>query len=134
MLPPPAVFSSAMGALGITKADTVVVYDSPSLGIFSAPRAAWTLRVFGHQKVHLLNNFKAWVEEGLPVETGPYVEPVGVEYGAVEMDAGMVDAFEDVKAVAEGVLGGRGMEGVQVLDARPGGRFRGVDPEPRPGE
>lgn len=89
--------------------------------------------MFGHQKVHLLNNFKAWVEEGLPVETGPYVEPVGVEYGAVEMDAGMVDAFEDVKAVAEGVLGGRGMEGVQVLDARPGGRFRGVDPEPRPG-
>ena len=46
------------------------VYDSAELGIFSAPRVAWTLRVFGHPSVHLLNNYKLWVEQGHEVEAG----------------------------------------------------------------
>lgn len=132
MLPPAPVFASAMCKLGITRADTVVVYDSPSLGIFSAPRVAWTLRVFGHPKVHLLNNFMVWVEEGLPVEKGPsaHVEPT--VYAEHEPDLRMVADFEEVRELAELRLGG-GASAVQVLDARPGGRFRGVEPEPRPG-
>lgn len=133
MLPSASVFAEAMGKLGITRRDTVVLYDSPYVGIFSAPRAAWTFRVFGHEKVHLLNNFKVWIEEGLPVETGPDEVVEATEYEVGEADLGMVDGFEDVKRVAEKVLGGGG-SGVQVLDARPKGRFSGVDPEPRPGE
>lgn len=132
MLPSAAVFAAAMGKLGITRADTVVVYDSPSLGIFSAPRAAWTLRVFGHKKVHLLNNFKVWVEEGLPVETGPVAEVKATVYEEFAPDLQMVADFEEVKALAELRLGG-GESPVQLLDARPEGRFRGVEPEPRPG-
>lgn len=132
MLPSAPVFASAMGKLGIRRADTVVVYDSPSLGIFSAPRAAWTLRVFGHEKVHLLNNFKVWVEEGLPIEAGtPEVHEQTV-YEVVAPDPRMVADFEEVKVLAEMRLEG-GKSDVQLLDARPGGRFKGVDPEPRPG-
>jgi len=58
MLPSPEVFQDAMSDLGVKKDDVLVVYDSAELGIFSAPRVAWTLRVFGHPTVHLLNNYK----------------------------------------------------------------------------
>lgn len=132
MLPPPQTFSAAMRRLGVKREDVVVVYDSCQLGMFSAPRAAWTMRVYGHPKVHLLDNFKAWVEEMLPVEAGEEeVEEVErTEYPEVEADMGMVAGFEEMREIAES--GGR--QGVQVLDARPEGRFSGVDPEPRPGE
>lgn len=129
MLPTPAVFSAAMGKLGVTKEDTLVVYDSAELGIFSAPRAAWTLKVFGHPKVHLLDNFRLWLQEGLPVVGGKVDLVEEKVYGDVVMDEGLVADFEDVKEWA--LHGDR--EKVQVIDARPGGRFKGVDPEPRPG-
>lgn len=70
MLPTSEGFAEAMRALGIRRDDEIVVYDTEELGIFSAPRVSWTLRVFGHPKVHLLNNFKTWVKEGYPTESG----------------------------------------------------------------
>src|SRR5579871_3024853 len=72
MLPSPSEFASAMSALGIRRDDIVVVYDTAELGIFSAPRVGWTLKVFGHDQVHILNNFKIWVEEGYPTESGEF--------------------------------------------------------------
>ncbi|GLI69812.1 hypothetical protein VaNZ11_014516, partial [Volvox africanus] len=61
-------FAAAMDALGITNDTTVVLYDH--LGIFSAPRAWWTFKVFGHDKVAVLQGgLPAWRAKGLPVET-----------------------------------------------------------------
>lgn len=48
MLPSEQAFAAAMDALEITDDSAVVVYDG--LGIFSAPRAWWTFKVFGHDK------------------------------------------------------------------------------------
>ena len=48
----------------------VVVYDTKELGIYSAPRVAWTMKIFGHDQVHVLNNFKLWCDEGYPLESG----------------------------------------------------------------
>ncbi len=45
MLPDAPAFPQAAGALGISERDTIVVYDA--VGLFSAPRAWWTLQVFG---------------------------------------------------------------------------------------
>ncbi|KAJ2971306.1 hypothetical protein NQ176_g7759 [Zarea fungicola] len=70
MLPNAKGFAGAMSELGIRKEDVVVVYDSKELGIFSAPRVGWTLKIFGHENVHILNNFKLWVDEGYPTESG----------------------------------------------------------------
>jgi thiosulfate/3-mercaptopyruvate sulfurtransferase len=132
MLPSPEDFAQAMGQLGIRRDDSVVVYDSKELGIFSAPRVGWTFRVFGHSNVHLLNNFKLWCEEGYPVESGEpeAVEPV--EYPVPELDVGKVVAFEQVKEIAL-EQGKEGAEEVQILDARSEGRWKGTEPEPRPG-
>lgn len=132
MLPGPKTFAAAMSELGIRREDTVVVYDTKELGIFSAPRVGWTLKVFGHPKVHLLNNFRLWVEEGYPTESGELYNVECHPYPIPEMDADKVASYEDVKEVALD-YNKEGAEGVQIIDARSNGRWTGKDPEPRPG-
>ncbi|KAI5801576.1 Rhodanese-like domain-containing protein [Peziza echinospora] len=131
MLPTPEVFSEAMKNLGIQREDTVVIYDSPQVGIFSAPRAAWTFRVFGHPKVHLLNNFKQYVDEGLPTESGE--ENLSYEktvYPAAPFNYSLVASFEEIKDISQSEENGKK---IQIIDARPNGRWKGTDPEPRAG-
>ncbi|KAK4634199.1 Thiosulfate sulfurtransferase TUM1 [Fulvia fulva] len=132
MLPEPEVFKTAMSELGIARDDTVVVYDTAELGIFSAPRVAWTFKVFGHPAVHILNNFRLWKEEGYPVEEGEQRQFERTDYPTPELDSSKVADFEDVKSIARN-HNKEGSEGVQILDARSEGRWRGTDPEPRPG-
>lgn len=132
MLPSAKTFAEAMSSLGIRKDDTVVVYDSKETGIFSAPRAGWTFRVFGHSKVHVLNNFKIWVEEGFPTESGELYNVECNPYPIPKLDETQVASFEQVREVALD-YNKEGAEGVQILDARPHGRFTGKDPEPREG-
>ncbi|KAI1801180.1 thiosulfate sulfurtransferase [Daldinia bambusicola] len=132
MLPSAKTFAEAMSSLGIRKDDTVVVYDSKELGIFSAPRVAWTLRVFGHPKVHILNNFKLWVEQGFPTESGELYSVECNPYPIPKTDEKQVASFEQVREVALD-HNKEGSEGVQIIDARPAGRFSGKDPEPREG-
>ena len=133
MLPTSEGFAEAMRDLGIRKDDGVVVYDSEEVGIFSAPRAAWTLRVFGHSNVHILNNFKLWVEEGYPTESG---EPSGsVErssYAVPSFHPDMVVKFAEMKTIGYD-YGKEGADQMQILDARSKGRWEGTEPEPRPG-
>ncbi|KAL1612123.1 hypothetical protein SLS60_000346 [Paraconiothyrium brasiliense] len=132
MLPTARDFADAMGRLGIRKDDSVVVYDSKELGIFSAPRVAWTLQIFGHPNVHILNNFRTWVRDGFPTESGEPAEHERVDYPVPELDKSKVAAFEEVKEIVKDA-GKEGAEEVQVLDARPAGRWAGTDPEPREG-
>lgn len=132
MLPSPRTFTTAMRELGIRRDDSIVVYDSAELGIFSAPRVAWTLRVFGHPAVHVLNNYKLWLAEGYPVERGEQASFEPTQYPEPHLDASRVVAFEEVREVAKD-HNKEGAEGVQILDARSLGRWKGTDPEPRPG-
>lgn len=132
MLPSASDFATAMSSLGIRRDDTVVVYDSHEAGLFSAPRVAWTLRVFGHPAVHILNNFKVWVEEGYPTESGEFWDVDTCAYPIPELDASKVVEFAEVKEIAKD-HNKEGAEGVQILDARSKGRWSGTDPEPRPG-
>jgi thiosulfate/3-mercaptopyruvate sulfurtransferase len=133
MLPTAEVFAKAMSHMGIRREDSVVVYDTKELGIFSAPRVGWTLKVFGHENVHVLNNFRRWVDEGYPTESGEGREPHPTEYAVPEFDASKVVAFEEVKEIAK-ELKKEGAEEVQILDARSKGRWEGKDPEPREGK
>lgn len=132
MLPSASDFASAMSRLGIRREDSVVVYDSKELGIFSAPRVGWTLQVFGHPNVHVLNNFRKWVDEGFPTESGEPKPVQKVDYAVPDLDQAKVVAFDEVREIAR-ELGKEGAEEVQILDARSLGRWKGVDPEPREG-
>ncbi|MDE2240774.1 MAG: sulfurtransferase, partial [Rhodospirillales bacterium] len=53
MLPSPEGFAAAVSAMGIGNETLVIVYDQR--GIFSAPRVWWMFRVFGHDKVRVLD-------------------------------------------------------------------------------
>ena len=133
MLPTAEIFAEAMESMGIRKDDEIVVYDTQELGIFSAPRVGWTFKVFGHPAVHILNNFRSWVQQGYPTESGvlPEVPPERTHYPVPNVDPGKVVKFAEVKSIAKD-HNKEGAEGIQILDARPKGRWAGTAPEPRP--
>jgi thiosulfate/3-mercaptopyruvate sulfurtransferase len=123
MLPGTTQFSKDVGALGIGKNDTIVVYDGAGLG--GAPRVWWTLRIFGARKVHILDGgLPKWKAEGRPLESGPANRPA--RKFESELDTSVVANSADVQMA---LLNGS----AQVVDARPADRFRGEAPEPRAG-
>lgn len=132
MLPSASDFAKAMSGLGIKRDDTVVVYDDFEQGIFSAPRVGWTLKAFGHESVHVLNNFKLWVEEGYTTESGEFWDVDTCVYQIPQFDSSKAIEFEEVKEIVKD-YNKEGAEGVQILDARPTGRWSGKDREPRAG-
>jgi thiosulfate/3-mercaptopyruvate sulfurtransferase len=123
MLPGPALFGEAAGALGIGDGDTVVVYDST--GLYSAARVWWTFRLFGARQVFILDGgLPKWKAEGRPLEQGA-AKPAPRKFNA-DMNVGAVALLDDVRmALAD--------DSVQIVDARPAERFAGKAPEPRPG-
>ena len=134
LLPSALGFAASMSGLGIRREDILVVYDTSELGIFSAPRVGWMLKVFGHPKVHILNNFRLWVEQGLPTEQGelPSLKShMTCIYPVPQIDRGKIASYEEVReAVMDHNKEGR--EGIQVLDSRSSDDFSGKYPGPRP--
>lgn len=133
MLPDRSTFESAMRSLGIRNKDKVIVYDSAELGIFSAPRIAWTLSVLGHDKVHVLDNFRTWVAEGYPLDHDPVPDIQQSKYVAPETDLSRVVQYGEMLDIVNQQRTGGTARAVQIIDARPHGRWAGTAPEPRPG-
>jgi thiosulfate/3-mercaptopyruvate sulfurtransferase len=123
MMPGPTQFAEAVGALGISDTDTIVVYDG--LGLFSAPRVWWTFRTFGAKNVFILDGgLPAWKAEGHTTEAGEVKRPHATF--EAEMDTAVV-------ASADEVLVALNTGSAQVVDARSAGRFAGREAEPRAG-
>ena len=123
MLPGPKQFGDAVGKLGIADTDTIVVYDG--LGLFSAPRVWWTFRIMGAKNVFILDGgLPAWTAEKRPLEQGE-AKLKAATFNA-EMKTNAVAGHSDIQMALNG-------KDIQVVDARPAGRFAGRDPEPRPG-
>lgn len=131
MLPSASDFADAMGALGVTKEAAVVVYDTEELGIFSAPRVAWTLKVFGHARVHILNNFRLWVTLGYPTESGPAAVVVPRPYTKPTLNHELVVDFENLRRMIQQNQTAT-TEEIQILDSRAYDRWSGKAPELRP--
>lgn len=137
MLPTYETFNSSIGRLGIEKTDKLVVYDSQ--GIFSSPRVAWTLSLFGHPHVYLLNNYLAYKQCEYPVQTIPvnditpysptqYV-PISKDEFQQNYNKQVIEYEELLDLVKSGNLSNEYL----VFDARSNDRFTGAAPEPRPG-
>ncbi len=124
MLPSPEKFAARMRAMGIGDGMRIVIYDSQ--GLFSAARVWWTFRVMGHEDVAVLDGgLPAWIGAGLPLEDGPPA-PRPERHFTSQFRADLVRDLADMRRLV-------GASGVQVLDARAAGRFRGEAAEPRPG-
>jgi thiosulfate/3-mercaptopyruvate sulfurtransferase len=123
MLPGAEQFAEEVGALGIADTDTIVIYDSNPL--FASPRVWWTFRVFGAEKVFILDGgLPKWTHEGRPLESGAVTRARRVF--RARKRAELVASLDAVRTA----LGGKS---AQIVDARPADRFNGQAPEPRPG-
>src|SRR6516162_5339003 len=123
MIPAPDLFTRRIEALGIGDGDRVVVYDS--VGLSSAGRAWWMLRLFGHRDVVVLDGgLPKWRAEGRPLDTAVPSPPQ--RRFTARFDPALV---RDKHALIENLATRR----EQVVDARAAGRFDGTVPEARPG-
>ena len=122
-IPSPEAFAEAVGKLGISDTDTIVVYDGP--GFVTAPRVWWLFRTMGADKVYVMDGgIDGWKREGRPLERD-LPEPAPATFRP-RFAAERVTFIEGMRGiVAEGK--------VQIADARSPGRFDGSDPEPRAG-
>ncbi|WVQ80679.1 hypothetical protein IAT38_002784 [Cryptococcus sp. DSM 104549] len=131
MLPSAERFKEELVKLGIRKETHVVVYDT--VGVFSSPRAAFTFKAFGHDKVSVLDGgLPRWIDEGGEVEMGEVGNVGESEYPTPEgPKKDWVRSYEQIVANSEKPVHNPSAE--LVLDHRPVQRFTGEIPEPRPG-
>ena len=123
MAPQPEMFVSRLRAMGIGDGHQVVVYDNSD--VRSAARVWWTFRLMGKTDVAVLDGgFAKWRAEGRQVEDLPPI--TRDRHMTVQRQAARVRDVTQVAAAAK--LGDH-----VIIDARGPGRFRGDDPEPRPG-
>lgn len=131
----------------------VVTYDG--FGTFASPRLWWSLRAMGHDRVSVLSGgLPAWRAAGLPVDDAAWDEgsngPIDGGAAAAARKAQEAAAardnnaqyraalrpeaawsYEQMLEVAKANEKGSAAATPLVLDARPAGRFRGAEPEPR---
>jgi len=124
MMPSADFFTEEMQKMGVNRDSAIVVYDKD--GIYSSPRAWWMFRAMGHDSVAVLDGgLPAWIQAGY--ETVPTLAtPKGRGDFASHPRAGL---FVDSKFVLQALADSR----YSVIDARSAGRFKGQEPEPRPG-
>lgn len=125
MLPPRDQYAERMAGLGLSDEDAIVVYDGSGVNL-SAPRVWWTFRVFGHERVSVLDGgLVKWKAEGRALEAGRPASPRPGRFTA-RLDPKAVRTLADVAA-------NLGSRREQVVDTRPAGRFDGSEPEFRAG-
>jgi thiosulfate/3-mercaptopyruvate sulfurtransferase len=123
MLPPPLQFARDVGALGVENNHHVVIYDRGDYT--GAPRAWWMFRVFGHERVKVLDGgLKKWIADGHAVDAQS-VTPHLTAYHAHLNENRVRDRAQ--------VLANISHPAEQVVDARARERFQGTAAEPWPG-
>ncbi|SMN20561.1 similar to Saccharomyces cerevisiae YOR251C TUM1 Rhodanese domain sulfur transferase [Maudiozyma saulgeensis] len=131
MVPDLDTFNKGMSKLGLKENDILVVYDR--IGNFSAPRCAWTIGLFEHPNVYLLNNFNLYKEAGYPLDTSK--KENFSEYSTSDYKAGYslgIDEVVPYENMISLVQSGDIRSKYNVVDARALDRFEGKVPEPRP--
>lgn len=124
MIPSAETFAQAASALGIDGDTMIVAYDV--YGMQSSARTWWMFRLFGHDKVAVLDGgMPKWQAEGRPMETGPAKARSATDFEA-RFRPDLVKSRDEVLAAVKA-------GDMQIVDARPAGRFTGDDAEPRPG-
>ena len=124
MAPTADFFAQRMGELGVANSDRIVCYDQ--LGLFSAPRAWWMLRLFGHDQVAVLDGgLPKWRAEQRALQSGaPAAVPARQFRSALraQLLRGLGDMRDNIHTRRE-----------LLLDARSADRFHARVGEPRPG-
>ncbi|XP_051124901.1 thiosulfate/3-mercaptopyruvate sulfurtransferase 1, mitochondrial-like isoform X2 [Andrographis paniculata] len=141
MLPSEEAFAAAVSALDIMNKDSIIVYDGK--GIFSSARVWWMFRVYGHDRVWVLDGgLPRWHASGFDVESSDTIlkttlsndavkkvyqgQHVGSVIFQTKFQPHLIWKIEQVKKNMD-------EKKYQHIDARARARFDGVAPEPRKG-
>lgn len=99
LVAPKAKIERKLGGVGISNDTEVYIYDDN--GGVNASRIWWTMKLYGHDKVKVVNGgFEAILKEQFD-GTKKATNPVAVAYVAQEADANMMVDFETIKSFSE---------------------------------
>ena len=122
-LPSPKNFALAAGSLGIDDRTGVIVYDNNAF--LASARAWWMFRVFGHDKVAVLNGgLSRWKTAGCALESGSVAAAPKVFERRFRRD--LVFDLQQMRAASR-------TRDWQIVDTRSPGRFTGANPETEAG-
>nr|WP_194298684.1 sulfurtransferase [Acetobacter fallax] len=125
MVPSAARFARLAGQLGLTRDSEIIFYDQGNIA--SSCRAWWLVRLFGHERVHVLDGgLPAWLAAEGQIETGVPAPPAEAQY-ETRLNVRFLRGLGDMLALCATP------DGTVILDARSRARFDGTAPEPRPG-
>ncbi len=120
MLPSAEQFQQQVRALGVSDNSKIIAYDAA--GLFSAARCWWMFKGFGHDQVFVLDGgLPRWRVEKRALESGLPLAASAGDFVA-RFHPEMLATMDDVATGNH-----------QIADARSPTRFRGEEPEPRPG-
>jgi len=123
MMPKPDDFARAVGAMGISDQDHIIVYDGA--GLFAAARVWWSFTVMGAKHVSILEGgAPKWRSEGR-AWTNDASHPILKNFKP-NFNPSTIADLEAIKSALNS-------KSAQIVDARPADRFQGDTPEPRPG-
>ncbi len=124
MLPTPELFAETVESLGISSDSDVVIYDTQ--GLFSAARLWWMFRVFGHERVRVLDGgLSVWKSHGFVCDSGEKALKQRGGFRSHLQSHLVADILSVSIALAK--------HSASIVDARSASRFRGLEPEPRAG-
>lgn len=116
-------FEQEVQKLGIDTTTNIVVYDE--LGIYSAPRAWWLFKAFGHQNVWVLDGgLKAWKAKGYALESKLENSVMSTGDFKARWNASAISTTAEMLSMIND-------EEHCILDARSADRFFARVPEPR---
>lgn len=123
MLPDPEQFALEVGRLGIDNDKDIVIYDDNCY--MASARGWWMFRIFGHERVRVMDGgLHRWRQLGLPVTSSPLTPRPATFMPQFRPE--LVTDFETMRRLSE--------DGSRcIIDARPEGRFKGLEAEPREG-
>ena len=123
MLPPADLFAAKVGGLGLGNHHHVVVYHTR--GLFSAARVWWMFRLYGHDRVSVLDGgLPKWLAEGHPIDSAQVTPDPETFTAAPPRDS--VRVWRDLQANIESGA-------AQTIDARKAKRYAGAETDPYPG-
>ncbi|MCW8308125.1 rhodanese-like domain-containing protein [Acidiphilium sp. PA] len=124
MVPSADQFARTIAQFGVGNQSAVIVYDQR--GIFSAARVWWLFKLFGHDRVWVLDGgLPKWRTEGRALETGT-AKPKPARSFRTGFQRAMVRHRVDIERNLQ-------TKDEIVLDARSNARFTGEAAEPRQG-
>ncbi|CAJ0601990.1 unnamed protein product [Cylicocyclus nassatus] len=124
---PPEEFEKYVRLLGINAGDHIVIYSRGAYGgMIWAARAWWTFKVYGHDKVSVLNGgFDAWKKAGKEVSSDVVQRKLG-SWSAKPIDHSQVITFEELDEKRPGRKSlFEDLSKINYLDARPAMQFTG---------